>query len=551
MFLEILWKHTSLKALKFTILLAVLQLLVSYVSSSYVSDIFTDVTIEKVKMAFIAITVKQVLHHVFDLFLFIPSTMEGMNIAKLITKEISEALLGVNNVLSLELPNSVINEACVDSFHAYFHTIWQIVKMLPELVDYLVVLYVSTGKSWIIIQVIGFGSMLLLLLLKTQEEALVDISKKMIEITKETRKYISRLWTDYFSKKSTCYGELPPNPALDLFKYTEQWLPKDVMVKRSHLITDTAQEVLYLTFLFLFNEIAILSWLVMNHQRLWRGIKLWIRLKEIVMHNGTKMDHHLDIYQKACVSQKKVRRYVHKYWKRKNIVVKSITVIQEKCPQVVISSQVFIGPKHHILIIEGSKGSGKTYLVSILTGFVDVVADMLFGKTRIEPSHIPYFVVSQEIASYYTQNPSKTIIHSANKLFKNSGKNLVTFLSKFGLEWIAENDLDIQLGENEKSLSPGTIRTIVLAHLMWDLQQYLQSGKSIKFVVLDEVDTAIDFGTVRKFYIECILPLLKKYGVPCIIISHSKEFKDLVRELGGDTCRTLTATKEGNGITYQ
>ena len=550
MFLEILWKHTRFQALKFTILLAVLQLIVSYVSSSYVSDIFKDVTIEKVKMAFIAITVKQVLHRVLDLILFIPSTMEGMNIANSITEEISKALLGVNNVLSLKLPTSVINEACVDSFHAYFHTIWQIVKMLPELVDYLVVLYVSTGKSWIIIQVIGFGSLLLLLLLKTQEKALADISKKMMEITKETRKYISRLWTDYFSKKSTCYGELPPNPALKLFKYTEQWLPKDVMVKHSHLITDTAQEVLYLTFLFLFNEIAILSWLVMNHQRLWRGIKLWIRLKEIVMHNGTKMDRHLDIYQKALVSQKKDRSYVREYWKRRNIVVKSITVIQEKCPQVVISSPIFIGPKHHSLIVEGSKGSGKTYLVSSLTG-LDVKADMLFGKTRIEPSQIPYFVVSQEIASYYTQNPSKTITHSANKLFENSGKNLVTFLSKFGLEWIVEKNLDEQLGENEKSLSPGTIRTIVLAHLMWDLQQYLQSGKSIKFVVLDEVDTAIDFGTVRKFYTECILPLLKKYGVPCIIISHSKEFKDLVRELGGDTCRTLTATKEGNVITYQ
>lgn len=162
MFLEILWKHTSLKALKFTILLAVFQLLVSYVSSSYVSEIFTDVTIEKVQRAFIAITVKQILHHILDLILFIPSTMEGMNIANLITKEISEKLLSVNNKLSLEIPNSVINEACVDSFHAYFHTIWQIVKMLPEFVDYLVVLYVSTGKSWIIIQVIGFGSMLLL-----------------------------------------------------------------------------------------------------------------------------------------------------------------------------------------------------------------------------------------------------------------------------------------------------------------------------------------------------------------------------------------------------
>lgn len=551
MFLEILWKHTSLKALKFTILLAVLQLLVSYVSSSYVSEIFTEVTIEKVKKALIAIAVKQVLHHILDLILFFPSTMEGMVIAKKITKEISEALLGANNPMSLVITNSVINEACVDSFHAYFHTIWQIVKMLPEFVDYLVVLYVSSGKSWIIIQVIGFGSMLLLLLLKTQEEALADISQRMIEITKETRKHISRLWTNYFAWKSTCYSEPPPNPALSIYKYMEQWFPKDVMVKRSHLLTDTTQEVLYLTFLFLFDEITILIWLVMNHQRLWRGIKLWIRIKEIVMHNDTKMNRHLDIYQKALVSQKKARSYIRKHWKRRKIVVKRITVVQEKCPQVVISSPVFIGPKHHALIIEGSKGSGKSYLMAILTGCVDVVANMLFGKTRIEPSQIPFFVVSQDVASHYTQNLCKTITHSANQLFRDSGKNLDTFLSKFGLEWIAENDLDAQLGENEKSLSPGTIRTIVLAHLMWELQQYLQSGKSIKFVVLDEVDTAIDFGTVRKFYTECILPLCKKYGVTCIIISHSKEFKDLVRELGGNTCRTLTATKEGNVITYQ
>jgi len=291
--------------------------------------------------------------------------------------------------------------------------------------------------------------------------------------------------------------------------------------------------------------------LIINHQRLWRGMNLWIRLKEIVRHNDTKMNRCFNLYLRALASQKTKIAYVPKFWKRRKLMLIRVRVIQKNCPQVNLSSTLIIGPKHHVVIIEGQKGSGKTYLISILTGCVDVHAIMFFGKTRIEPSQIPFFVVSQEIASYYTTNPKKTITHSANLLFPDSGKNLSSFLSKFGLEWIAENDLNKQLGENEKSLSPGTVRTIVLAHLMWKLQQYLQSGKSIKFVVLDEVDTAIDFGTVRKFYKECIHPLLKKYGVPCFIISHSKEFKDLVREIGGDTCRTLTATKEGNVITYQ
>jgi ABC-type transport system involved in cytochrome c biogenesis ATPase subunit len=477
--------------------------------------------------------------------------MEGIRITNLITEKISETLMNTNNELTIEITNSVIIEACNDSFNAYFHTIWQIVKMLPELVDYVVLLYVSTQKSWMIIQIIGFGTMLLLILQKTQEEKLAAISKKMLYVTDETRKEIARYWTNYFARRSICFGEPVPNPALEVYKYTKQWFPKDEMAKRSHLLNDTAQEMLFLTFRFLFKEMHILMWLIINHQRLWSGMKLWIRLKELVRHNDTKMNRYFDLYIRALASQKKKIVFVRHFWKRRNLRLCSVQIVQKNCPQVILSFTLNIGPKHHTLIIEGQKGSGKTYLISILTGCVDVDAHMLFGKTRIETSQIPFFVVSQDIASYYTQNPKKTITHSANKLFPNSGKNLVSFLSKFGLEYIAENDLNKQLGDNEKSLSPGTIRTIVLAHLMWMLQQYLQSGKSIKFVVLDEVDTAIDFETVRKFYIECIHPLLKKYGIPCIIISHSKEFKDLVREIGGETSRTLTATKHGNVITYK
>lgn len=551
MFLDLLWKHTSFKALKFTILLAVLQLLVSYISSIYVSRIFVDLSMETLDDAFFAVTLKIFLHDLLDYLLFYPSTMEGTSVANQILEKISETLMNTNNELSLIITNSVIMEACVDSFYAYFQTIWQTVKMLPELVDYLVILYVSSGKSWMIIQVIGFGTLLLLLLQKTLEKELDAISKKMLSITDETRKEISRRWTNYFASRSICFGEHAPNPASEVHRYTTQWLEKDEMVKRSHLLNNTAREVLFLSFRFLFKDKQILMWLIVNHQRLWGGMKLWIRLKELVMHNETKMNRYFDLYSRALVSQKKKIVFVRHFWKRRNLRLCSVQIVQKNCPQVILSFTLNIGPKHHTLIIEGQKGSGKTYLISILTGCVDVDAIMFFGKTKIKPLQIPFFVVSQDIASYYTQNSKKTILHSANKLFEDSGKNMASFLSKFDLEWITEKNLDEQLGENEKSLSPGTVRTIVLAHLMWKLQQYLQSGKSIKFVVLDEVDTAVDFGTVRKFYTECILPLLKKYGVPCIIISHSKEFKDLVRELGGDTCMTLTATKEGNVITYQ
>jgi len=551
MFFKLLWKHTSLTALKFTILLAVLQLLVSYISSIYVSRIFVDLSMETLDDAFFAVSLKILVHDLLDYFLFYPSTTEGTSVANQILQEISETLMSANNELSLVITNSVIMEACVDSFYAYFQTIWQTVKMLPELVDYLVVLYVSTGQSWLIIQVIVFGTLLLLLLQKTLEKELDAISKKMLSITDETRKEISRRWTDYFARKSICFGKPAPNPADQVHKYTTQWLAKDELVKRSHLLNNTAREVLFLSFRYLFKDKQILMWLIVNHQRLWGGIKLWIRLKELVMHNETKMNRHFDLYIKALVSQKKKVALVRHFWKRRNLRLCSLLIVQKNCPQVILSSILNIGPKHHTLIIEGQKGSGKTYLISILIGGVDSDAKMFFGKTKIEPSQIPFFVVSQDVASYYTHNSKKTITHSANKLFKGSGKNLVSFLSKFGLEWITEKNLDEQLGENEKSLSPGTVRTIVLAHLMWELQDHLQSGKSIKFVVLDEVDTAIDFGTVKKFYTECILPLLKKYGVPCFIVSHSQQFKDLVRELDGDACRTLTAIKEGDVITYQ
>jgi hypothetical protein len=85
-------------------------------------------------------------------------------------------------------------------------------------------------------------------------------------------------------------------------------------------------------------------------------MKLWIRLKELVRHNDTKMNRYFDLYIRALASQKKKITYVRHFWKRRKLMLYSVKIVQKNCPEVILSSTLNIGPKHHVLIIEGQKG---------------------------------------------------------------------------------------------------------------------------------------------------------------------------------------------------
>jgi ABC-type multidrug transport system fused ATPase/permease subunit len=473
-----------------------------------------------------------------------------VRIAQNIARTQQNTLLGANNIVAAELPSSAIIAASNDSFIAYHYTTYNIIRLLPELVDFLVVIHVATEKSWVITQIFLFGTGVILLILKMMDEKMEKLTKEMVRIAQQTRIKISKSWTDLFVWWRCPYDERPADPADLLPDTIFQWYAKDRCVKDSHLTTNLMQGCLSLFCLLFIEKPAILIWLILNHSRLWKGVHLWRRLTEIVIHNQAKMAIHLANHDK---SRKAPKPMAPKVDLNGVIIIKGIDVVQPECPSIRLSDTLIINPNDRI-IIEGSKGAGKSYLISIMTGMVDVVSDMLIGGTKVEFANLRFWVIFQNIASLYLENPIKTIAHSLNDLFPDATlSELVPFLKVFGLEGIipkGSNPLETPLGKNESSLSPGTVRTIVLASRMWKLQKLLDAGEVIHAVIMDEADTAIDYETVEKFY-ELINELLKKYGVPLIVISHSRDFRELVQKMAEKRCKVLTATKEGDVITYQ
>lgn len=551
MFWKVYLEHTRFSGLKWTFLLAFLELVTSFVANKYITQIFGDDSWDTLRMAFFASISKSIVHDALDTLLNKASTDESLKIATSISKEQEKAFLNADNSITADIPSSAAINACADSFTAYHYTTFNIIRLLPELIDFFVVIHVATEKSWMLTQVFLFGTSIILLIQKMMEEKMEKLSQEMVKRAQQTRIKISIAWTDALVYNKTPYDEKPTSPATLLPDTILQWFDKDQYTKLSHLKTNLMQGFFSLSCLLFIEKKAVLIWLILNHNRLWKGVRLWRRLTEIVIHNQAKMSIHLLNYAKCLESPKP---NVRKVDNKGIITIKKIIVTQPNCPKVVLSSPLNIGPDHRI-ILKAPKGSGKTFIISIMTGMVNVISNILIADEKVQFANLRIWDIFQNIASLYVDNLKKTIAHSANQLFPGASlSQLVLFLKMFSLEGIipeGDNPLVIPLGRNEASLSPGTVRTIVLASRMWKLKKLLESGKVIHAVIMDEADTAIDYGTIEKCYKECIDPLLKEHGLPLIVSSHSREFCELVEKMAEGRCKVLTAHKDGDVITYQ
>jgi ABC-type multidrug transport system fused ATPase/permease subunit len=551
MFWKIYLEHTRLSDLKWTFLLAFLELVTSFVANKYITRIFGDDSWETLRLAFIASIAKSIVHDALDTLLNKASTNESLKIAASISKEQENAFLNASNPITADMPSSTIINASTDSFTTYHYTTFNIIRLFPELIDFFVVIHVATEKSWMMTQIFLFGTTIILLIQKMMDEKMEKLSEAMVIRIQQTRLLLSTRWTDILVWNRTPHDEKPPNPADSQSLTILQWREKDQYTKVSHLKINFMQGFFSLSCLLFIEKQAILIWLILNHNRLWKGVRLWRRLTEIVIHNQAKMAIHLLNYAKCRHSPKPE---VNKVDLKGIIAINEIVVTQPNCPGVVLCSPLIIEPNARI-ILKAPKGSGKTFIISIMTGMVDVMSNMLIADTKVDFINLRLWDIFQNVASFYTENTKKTIAHPANELFPDATlSQLVLFLQMFGLEGIipkGDNPLEIPLGRNETSLSPGTVRTIVLASRMWKLKKLLESGKVIHAVIMDEADTAIDFGTVEKCYRECIDPLLKEHGLPLIVSSHSREFCELVEKMAEGRYKVLTAHKEGDVITYQ
>ena len=213
MFWQVYLQHTRFLGLKWTLLLAFLQLMASFVASSYITRIFTDDSRDTLLWAFVASVAKPFVQGAFDTILNQKANKEAATIATAISQSMEKAMIFTTNANAAEIPSSTIVNGCNDAFYAYYYTTSNIVKLFPELVDFVVVIYVASNKSWLLTQVFVFGTAIILLIQKMMDKKMEILTKQMVERQNQTRLYISRLWTDFFFWVKNQHYLKPKDPA--------------------------------------------------------------------------------------------------------------------------------------------------------------------------------------------------------------------------------------------------------------------------------------------------------------------------------------------------
>jgi ABC-type transport system involved in cytochrome bd biosynthesis fused ATPase/permease subunit len=188
-------------------------------------------------------------------------------------------------------------------------------------------------------------------------------------------------------------------------------------------------------------------------------------------------------------------------------------------------------------LLNGPKGCGKSLTMDILAGQYDgsvcdgtmyINGKLSLNEFRSEALVNSRIYIQQLVSDYYRQNKINTIAMSLRELFPNASyQEIYTFLQNFDMckkmPIETKDALDIPLGKNERSFSPGELQAMILAS-----QLHRAYSLNISLLLLDEPERNIDYETVQNIFDKVI----SKFQGTIIMITHNDTLKQYLKNNG-------------------
>ena len=231
-----------------------------------------------------------------------------------------------------------------------------------------------------------------------------------------------------------------------------------------------------------------------------------------------------------------------------------------QCPIVIDLS------KAGIIMFEGKKGCGKSVSLDIFAGLYDgsVAFRMRVNGRLVEDEFKnPIFLrnrlyIQQLVSDRYRRNQKGTIIMTLRELFPGATYDMIhSWLLPFDMVKkmpprsfdapfapFAPFALDIPVGKNERSFSPGELQAMVLASLLWKACHL-----KIQFLLLDEPERNIDFETIKNIFDKVIGPMIAKYRITVVMVTHNPKLKAMLKR-GNLVKQTFHFHAEGSVMTF-
>ena len=194
--------------------------------------------------------------------------------------------------------------------------------------------------------------------------------------------------------------------------------------------------------------------------------------------------------------------------------------------------------KSGIILLNGPKGCGKSLTMDILAGQYDGNvcngSMVINGYSDTNEFRSEYFAnnriyIQQLVSDRYRNNKISSIAMTLRELFPGSSYTEIReYLTNFDMvkKMPTESDnagtdlLDIVLGKNERSFSPGELQAMVLAS-----QLYKAFKLNTKMLLLDEPERNIDYETVEKIFNNVI----SQFKGCIIMITHNDTLKEYLK----------------------
>jgi ABC-type lipoprotein export system ATPase subunit len=471
-----------------------------------------------------------------------------------------------------ENPNIVQIEAMDQIFNTFFGITWNIADIVTSSINVMSFVVMAFFNSWFVGMVIVLGSVAISLFRRHFNADLERVNSEMSDRSKAVRLATSIQHTGRF--------DLAVNPAMRQLMTPDQYNPvngfansiriwdqRDNLSHFSKLIDRTTKAVVLLSVcFFIIHDKKMVVWILLNGHKLFGFTNIISRIDDIRNLMGGRIAPHLELIKalrleeghqieimiddthsfipgdpcmrvSASLStpclirteQLKTIEIGRLEWKSGNLHLKLLT------PLIVN----FLVPG--IIILDGKKGCGKSLTLDIFAGLYD--GYVTSGSMLVNGIHVrdefknpifwnTRFCIQQLVSDQYRRNPKGTIIMTLRELFPGATYDmiqswLIPFDMKHKMPAYSFNVLDIFVGKNERSFSPGEIQAMVIASQLWKVRQL-----NIPFLLLDEPERNIDYQTVKNIFEMVIRPMIAEHNMTVIMVTHNDELKAMLKRVG-------------------
>lgn len=499
-----------------------------------------------------------------------------------------------------ENPDNVQIEAMDHVFNTYYGITWNFAEIITSSVNIMSFVVMAFFNSWLVGLVVVAGSVAVSLIRRHFNADLERANSEMGTRSKETR---LMNWNRHTNRSDCAVNHamtklMNPkqyNPVKGLSKGIRIWDMRDDLSRFSKLIdTVTKAVLLILVCFFNLNDQKMVVWILLNGNKLFGFTNIIARIDGIKNLMGSRLAPHLKIIEALRLGESspiviRVDENDHiasnssdddenhrllSTHPRMDIPstspnrLESISIPRlkwtsgplESGPLVLSSTTpIVVDCKNPgVVIMDGKKGCGKSLLLDIFggqyDGFVAFGAMLVNGILVGDEFRNPIFsdnrmYIQQLVSDRYRRNQKGTITMTLRELFPGATyETIYSWLLPFDMikkmPPRSFDALDISVGKNERSFSPGELQAMVLASQLWKAALL-----GVQFLLLDEFERNIDFETVRNIFDKVIAPMIAKYRMTVIMVTHCEELKAMLNRTQAIK-QTFRFRTEGTSMTF-